>query len=135
MLKLKRIDLHNNQLERLSLDADASIESLYELLLGQNRLSQLEHVDVAAGNLNVLDISNNKFEDVPESVLQLEHLRRLDFSSNQLKALPARLGSMPNLQVINWEGNPLRHPPRHISSSLDVLKSLRDNLQSASRYG
>jgi Leucine-rich repeat (LRR) protein len=128
-LSLKRIDLHNNKLQVFSIGTDASIDSLYELLLSRNRLNELDNVDVAAVNLTIIDISNNVFDDIPSSIFQLEHLKRLDFSSNQLKSLPPRLGTMTNLQVISWEGNPLRSPPRNMSGSLDVLKSLRDILQ------
>lgn len=119
----------------LSFGADASLESLYELLLSRNRLKQLDDVDVAAANLSIIDISSNVFEDIPNSIFQLQNLKRLDFSSNQLKSLPAGLGAMPNLQVISWEGNPLRSPPRNMSGSMDVLKSLRDSLKTGGTDG
>ncbi|QNM85624.1 leucine-rich repeat domain-containing protein [Polaribacter pectinis] len=62
-------------------------------------------------NLEELDISNNKFEDTEQLILDLKklpNLKLLAFRYSKLKKLPENIGILNNLEGISLDGNILR---------------------------
>jgi Leucine-rich repeat (LRR) protein len=59
-------------------------------------------------SITVLDLHNNKLDQIPNSVYELYKLKTLIVSNNNLNNLDARLSILPDLVRISIEGNPLR---------------------------
>ncbi|CAG8579833.1 1499_t:CDS:2 [Paraglomus occultum] len=132
---LKRLDLRNNRLVALDKSEDAtmfkptlSIPKLKELLISSNRLKSVGPLLHTTSELEILDISENLFEELPDGLIALKQLKRLDLRNNALKELAPELGMMTSLDVLSWEGNPLRSAPRGSNSTVALLQSLRDRL-------
>ena len=132
---LKRLDLRNNRLVALDKSKDAtmfkpalSIPKLKELLISSNRLNSLGPLLHTTPELEILDISENLFEELPDGLIAIKQLKRLDLGNNALRELAPELGMMTSLDVLSWEGNPLRSAPRGSKSTVALLQSLRDRL-------
>jgi Leucine-rich repeat (LRR) protein len=57
--------------------------------------------------LQILDISRNKLDSLPEDINRMKALRVLSVSNNQLVDLPFTLGNMDSLKLLKMAGNPL----------------------------
>lgn len=100
---------------------------------------KLEIVDLSGMSLDVLptpplnlasisklDLSNNNFQSIPESLTALlRNLITLDVHSNQLKSLPNSIGCLSKLKTLNVSGNLLQSLPRTIENckSLEELNA------------
>ena len=65
-------------------------------------------------NLQILSLSSNKIEKLPESFTQLKNLSELDLRYNKLKELLESFGELQNLSKLYLYGNPLENPPLNI---------------------
>jgi len=59
-------------------------------------------------NLNTLDISDNQFTKIPESIARLKKLNTLLLSNNLLTTIPEWFGQLTNLNEVNIKNNDLR---------------------------
>ncbi|CAG8556254.1 13187_t:CDS:10 [Ambispora gerdemannii] len=132
---LKRLDLRQNRLEALDEEQEAtlfkpsiSLPALKELLISFNRIESLGPLLHTTTKLEILDIADNKFKEIPEGLTALKMLKRLDLGNNGLRVLPAELGLLTSLDLLVWEGNPLRNAPKGSKSTTALLKTLRDRL-------
>lgn len=74
--------------------------------LSDNELSGALQAEIRfLQNLKTLDLSDNKFTNVPAEIGQLKSLEVLDLSNNQLTGLPHELGNLSNLKRLNLSGN------------------------------
>ncbi len=87
-----------------------------ELDLSYNRLETLPESVVNLTNLTRLDLSYNRLETLPESVVNLTNLTRLNLSSNQLKTLPESVGNLTNLTRLNLSSNQLETLPESVGN-------------------
>lgn len=78
------------------------------LLVSTNPLSQVYKLPL----LEILDISRNKINHLPEEIRKLTSLRVLSVMQNRLDELPHGLSDMSKLQILKVAGNPLRVPLR-----------------------
>lgn len=83
-------------------------EKLDTLALSYNQLKSLEGLEKGKHSITVLDLHNNKLDQIPNSVNELYKLKTLIVSNNNLNNLDARLSILPDLVRISIEGNPLR---------------------------
>jgi len=83
-----------------------------------------------APNLSVLDIHNNQFIKVPDSVCELYHLKTLMISNNSLKDINPKIALIDSLVRIAVEGNPLRSikPSMRNAGAVELKKFLKDRL-------
>jgi Leucine-rich repeat (LRR) protein len=69
--------------------------------------------------LEILDISKNSIDSIPEDIKKMTNLKFLAVARNQIKRLPLALGEM-NLVKLKFDENPIEFPPA------DVLKPPTD---------
>ncbi|XP_013195456.1 E3 ubiquitin-protein ligase LRSAM1 [Amyelois transitella] len=98
--------LHCNNLH--SLNGGGNISDLYclrVLNISCNKFSQLPEEIKFLINLSELYVQDNCLKDIPESVQYLESLQILDVSKNRLRHLTASLGKLKNLRVLKLVDN------------------------------
>lgn len=64
-----------------------------------------------APSLEVLDMSGNKLDSLPEEFASLENLRILFLSNNAFTVLPKVLGRLPRLEMIGFKANYIEEVP------------------------
>ena len=115
------LDLHQNRLKYF--EAVPKSSKLDSLILAFNFIEEIENLHQAP-YLTVLDLHNNKIEELPESILDMENLKTLNISNNNMNNLPPRLALLDNLVRIQVEGNPLKSIKSSIrSAKAEDLKS------------
>lgn len=99
------LDLSGQGLTKVSDDVFKRTD-LIHLDLSHNNLTGSLQAEVRhLQELQLLDLSNNKFTGVPAEVGQLKKLEILNLSNNQLTGLPYELGNLTNLRVLDVSGN------------------------------
>ncbi|XP_070533939.1 uncharacterized protein [Ptychodera flava] len=149
LVSLRHLDLAGNKLKSLP-DSICKLKCLRKIWLGWNRfeefplqlctpvLSELREIHISSNRLmqqlpgkisvleglEVLDVENCSFFNLPEVVCELHYLRFIKAANNNIQRLPNRLGeSLPNLQILDLEGNPVRDPPLDICrKGIDAVK-------------
>jgi Leucine-rich repeat (LRR) protein len=102
---LQTLDLSYNKLEWLG----RLPQGLDQCMLAFNRLSSLEGLELHnLSQLSTLNISDNKIEELPESVGLCAGLKALDAGNNDMRTLPSSLGYLAQLTRISLQGNPLK---------------------------
>ena len=92
ILKIEKNSIHNI-LESLP-------ESLAELYLSSNKLTQIPEFITRLKNLKILDLSNNLIEEISPKIAELKNLELLRLSNNPLSSLPSEIGELRNLTAI-----------------------------------
>lgn len=92
-------------------DKDRRFARLRQLDLSSNILSYFAFLVAHYGKLEVLNLSDNEFREVPEllaqSFVDLTQLRELDISNNKIYHLPAQLSLLTNLRRLEASHNRL----------------------------
>ena len=86
------LDLGNNSISRLPANAFAHISGLKKLYLNKNKIQHIDLNAFANLDLEVLDLSDNAFRDVP-SMLREHHVRAstLNLENNDISSLQASM--------------------------------------------
>lgn len=74
-------------------------------------------------NVGELNLSNNIFESIPDTIKLFSGLKKLNLSSNKLTAINSKLFELKNLEMINFNSNSIQSIPDEISN-LTKLTSL-----------
>jgi Leucine-rich repeat (LRR) protein len=124
LVNLTILDLHQNQLTDLS--SIPNSPKLDQILLAFNQLTTLSNLE-RCPNLGVLDLHNNKMENLPDSVMTLYQMKTLKVSNNNLANINARLGLLDNLVRLSIEGNPLKRlkPAMRTAGAKDLKEFLK----------
>jgi hypothetical protein len=64
-------------------------------------------------SLEILDLSNNLLESIPDEIVQLKKLRILFLSNNRFTQFPVILGQCQSLSMIGFKANQLNFIPEH----------------------
>ncbi|TAL61664.1 MAG: leucine-rich repeat domain-containing protein, partial [Bacteroidetes bacterium] len=72
-------------------------------------------------NLQVLDVSSNKLEALPDSIGKLKNLRKLAAGKNEIGGIPKQIGELSNLEILDLWSNQIVIFP----DELNKLKKLR----------
>ena len=101
---------------------------LVSLNLSHNRLSRLPKLDKNS-NLARLDLSYNRFNQVPFTLVKCPSLTYLNLSYNEISRLPEWLASVGNLEDVRLEGVPLLKPSdnKDFQKTKQLLKVKLDN--------
>ena len=84
-----------------------NVKKLANILnLSHNRLEKLPNIFLQLINLTCLYVNNNRLSSLPESMKYLKRLQELDLRNNQLKVLDV-VRKLPDLRKLLVEGNPL----------------------------
>lgn len=83
-------------------------------------------------HLKILDVRDNKLDEIPEEISYLQQLIRLDVTNNNLTDLPNSLRLLAHLQSLQADGNKIRSIRRDIlqRGTSSILKFLRERHQS-----
>ena len=72
--------------------------------------------------LKELDLSNNKLEEIPESISNMTSLEKLSLNRNVITNLPETIGDMQSLKILELWDNELETLPDEIKD----LKTLQE---------
>jgi Leucine-rich repeat (LRR) protein len=101
------VNLSKNELTVLPEDIRYISESVQELYMAYNRLSNLSVTVGRLHLLRILDVQSNRLTDLPDSLSSLKHLRELIISTNSFKILPKVVYQLPALEVLQANNNQL----------------------------
>lgn len=86
-----------------------------------------EEIMTLSDTLEVLDLSDNKLSELPDSFVQLKKLRILFFGSNSFTEFPRILQELPELSMIGFKSNQLQTIPEDSFPPLLRWLILTDN--------
>lgn len=76
---------------------------------------------LSLSKLEILDISKNQIDGIPEDIKKMANLKFLAVARNQITRLPLAIGEM-NLVKLKFDENPIEFPPPEVlKPSLDKL--------------
>lgn len=99
---LKTLNLSKNKLSNDCFHTLTHVETLNELRLADNDLQGVLPSDICKlKNLQILDVHNNKINELPDGLQDLLHLRILNVAGNQLRSAP--MESLSNLPLVDLD--------------------------------
>ncbi|XP_048886812.1 leucine-rich repeat serine/threonine-protein kinase 1 isoform X1 [Brienomyrus brachyistius] len=138
--QLKNLDLSRNQLGKYRSDTGTKTRKLPFFTTWSRRdpepVSPIEFPIILRDSLEVLLLSDNQLECVPQSVCTLRNLSELYLSNNPgIRELPAELGLLSNLWQLDIEQLSISNIPAEVRSEgpAAVLAFLRAHLRKAER--
>ena len=94
------------------------------LYMSQSNIQSICSVHIYLGNLQVLDLSLNKIDEIcPEIFSNLGNVRELNLTRNQLQQLPEEIELMTNLTKLDLSNNLLEELPKSIQN-MTKLKNI-----------
>ncbi|KAK5889835.1 hypothetical protein CesoFtcFv8_013415 [Champsocephalus esox] len=114
LVALENLNLYHNCIRTIP-DAIICLQSLTSLNLSRNQLCSLPSC-LCNLPLRVLNASNNKLVNLPETIGQLHNLMELDISCNEITALPRHIGRLKALRELNVRRNLLCVLPEDLAS-------------------
>ncbi|XP_007023307.2 PREDICTED: probable LRR receptor-like serine/threonine-protein kinase At4g36180 isoform X3 [Theobroma cacao] len=108
--KLLVLDLSNNRFSNSAFLLLSAISSLKTLILSNNKIEGSLPIQefTRFQDLELLDLSDNKFNGSIQGICELKNLLELDLSDNKFSGhLPKCIGNMTNLQVLDLSSNQL----------------------------
>ena len=107
MIHLERLVISYNQLATLDTDVFDDFDSILEIRLLGNDLTELPDLSAVADTLQELHIQRNSISTIPTGTISsLIHLEELDLSNNDLNSFPFdELIPLSNLQILNLKNN------------------------------
>ena len=94
------VKLDKNELSSYPESLHYLSESLQELYLSHNCLTNISSAISRLHLLKILDVRNNQLADLPDGIALLVHLRELILSCNRFTKVPSNVYSIPNLEVL-----------------------------------
>ncbi|KAJ4921428.1 hypothetical protein JOQ06_021236, partial [Pogonophryne albipinna] len=114
LVALENLNLYHNCIRTIP-DSIICLQSLTSLNLSRNQLCSLPSC-LCNLPLRVLNASNNKLVNLPETIGQLHKLMELDISCNEITALPRHIGRLKALRELNVRRNLLCVLPEDLAS-------------------
>ena len=98
------IDLSNNELSELSPGLRDMKRSLTRLCADHNNLRELPEFLTCLGKLEILSAQSNRIITLP-ALAGLDSLKELDISNNKLEVLPESMVLLPSLERLDLRFN------------------------------
>ncbi|XP_028846507.1 leucine-rich repeat-containing protein 58 [Denticeps clupeoides] len=120
---LEFLDISNNGLAMICEDL-TRLTRLKSLIAKNNRLDECslpKHFGCLP--LQVLNLSGNRFEQIPSQFLQLQRLQSLSLGGNRLKNIPSEIENLSSLELLYLGGNLISSIPVELAN-LPVLSYL-----------
>jgi Leucine-rich repeat (LRR) protein len=111
--KLEQIVMGGNHISDVSPEIMKMI-SLKDLFLDYNEFTRFPNAE-SIYNLKRLDLSNNRFDSLPDNIGRLTSLEALFLRSNELTNVPDSIGGMISLRVLDLRSNKLIALPESIN--------------------
>ncbi|KAL6075956.1 PPM-type phosphatase domain-containing protein [Balamuthia mandrillaris] len=119
---LTEVTLTGNTIQTLPAHFDgSSLSNLSKLDLTQNRVEEFPQSLLTLTSLTELGLERNRLSALPEGLSQLVNLKKLTLKDNRLKALPASLGSMPALEHLQLGDNELESLPEEVGGLVNLV--------------
>lgn len=115
------VDLSKNKLSTMPVGVIRLCESLTQLVLCSNHLTNIPREIKSLSKLQFLDVSKNCLTDLPLEVGDLKNLRELVISNNKLTKLPRCVYDLENLEILLSAENKIDE----INVSSDALARLK----------
>ncbi|XP_030643129.1 leucine-rich repeat-containing protein 58 [Chanos chanos] len=113
---LEFLDISNNGLSVICEDI-TRLTKLKTLIAKNNRLDEFSlPKDFGSLQLEVLNLSGNRFEEVPVQFLQLQRLQSLSLGGNRLKSIPAEIENLTSLEMLYLGGNLISSIPAELAN-------------------
>ncbi|XP_018583940.2 leucine-rich repeat-containing protein 58-like isoform X1 [Scleropages formosus] len=113
---LQVLDVSSNGLELICEDV-TRLTKLKTLIAKNNRLdAQSLPKDFGCLQLEVLNLSGNRFEELPPQCLKLRRLRSLSVGGNRLRAIPAEIENLTSLELLYLGGNLISFIPPELAN-------------------
>ncbi|XP_019897800.1 leucine-rich repeat-containing protein 58 isoform X2 [Esox lucius] len=120
---LEVLDISNNGLTGLCEDFPL-LSNLKTLIAKNNRLNQFSFPkEFGSMQLDTLNFSGNRFEEVPVQFLKLQRLKYLSLGGNRLKSIPAEIENVASLEMLYLGGNLIASIPPELAN-LSALRYL-----------
>jgi len=100
-------DVVYNDVKEALIDAVQHNKTVCQLVVGPGNAVTVSSVIEQLSNLRVLDLSDNRIEELPTWIGSLSQLRELNVRNNRLTSIPQELGALSNLTTLDVRGNPL----------------------------
>lgn len=81
---------------------------------------------LSLSKLEILDISKNFIDGIPQEIKNMSNLKFLAVARNQIKRLPLALGEM-NLVKLKFDENPIEFPPMDLLKQSDRNAAMIDS--------
>lgn len=122
LLQKTTLLLQNNLLTAFEKGGKLSeLEALEVLDISHNKFHQLPDFMNRLKRLKVLKVSHNKLKTLPSSLSELSKLQELYLSSNRFSKVPLSICALPKLQVLSLSGNNISVLPKEFC---ELQKSL-----------
>ncbi|XP_029434091.1 leucine-rich repeat-containing protein 58 [Rhinatrema bivittatum] len=110
------LDISNNGLAFVG-EALLGLVKLRTLLAKNNRLDEFSlPKELGRMRLEVLNLSGNRFEEVPGQLLELRTLKSLSMGGNRLKSIPAEIENLSSLEFLYLGGNFITSIPPELAN-------------------
>ncbi|XP_005994937.1 leucine-rich repeat-containing protein 58 [Latimeria chalumnae] len=113
---LQLLDVSNNGLAFLCEEV-LRLTRLRTLLAKNNQLTEFSlPKDFGHMGLEVVNLSGNRFEEMPSQLLELHGLRSLSLGGNRLKTIPPEIENLTSLELLYLGGNHITSIPPELAN-------------------
>ncbi|KAM9851319.1 leucine-rich repeat-containing protein 58-like [Aulostomus maculatus] len=113
---LEFLDISNNELSTIC-ESISRLSKLRTLIAKNNRLDEFSlPKEFGSLQLEVLNLSGNRFEEIPLQCTKLTRLQSLSLGGNRLKCIPAEIENLTSLELLYLGGNLISAIPPEVAN-------------------
>lgn len=129
---LKKLDLNNSSLTELPDEMDVLAPSLEILFLSENKFDAIPDVIGKLSHLRVLSLRGNQLSELSSSNLPASSLVWLILTNNQIKRISADIGQLKGLQKLMLSHNEITTVPSELGDCkmLELVRLANNNINS-----